>query len=71
MTVIVLFKTKWNGVQIDNFRKAFMKFYCHSYIFIVSKQSKYFLWSHQAATEILDITSCENNCTKQRNQLAK
>ena len=71
MTVIVLFKIKSNGVQTDNFCKAFMKLHCHSYIFIVSKQSKYLLWSHKLATKTLFITSGENNCTKQRNQQAK
>ena len=36
MTVIVLFKIKSNEVQTDNFCKAFMKLYCHSYTCIVS-----------------------------------
>ena len=43
MTEIVLFKIKSIEVQTDNFCKAFMKHYCHSYSYvcIAAKQSKY------------------------------
>ena len=71
MPVIVLFEIKSNGVQSDNFCNAFLKLYCHSYIFIVSKQSKYLLWSHKLATKFLVITSGGNNWMKQRMQRAK
>ena len=43
MAEIVLFKIKSIEIQTDNFYKAFMKLYCHSYICIAAKQSEYLL----------------------------
>ena len=40
---IVLFEIKSIEVHTDNFCKALMKLYCHSYICIAAKQSKYIL----------------------------
>ena len=43
MAEIVLFKIKSNEVQTDIYFKAFIKIYCHSYMFIIAKQPKYLL----------------------------
>ena len=43
MTEIDLLKIKSIEVQADNLCKAFMNLYCHSYIGIAAKQSKYLL----------------------------
>ena len=43
MTEIALFKIKSFEVQADNYCKAFVKLYCHSYVCIAAKQSNYLL----------------------------